>query len=101
MKLRWTTAALQDLTEILEFTANNNAEVAAGYAERVERAVRIIQDHPKCGAFRQDTSTYEYFVPRTRLILVYDVTDLGIEIILVWHTSKNPASKATDLKTRR
>ncbi len=90
MRLTWSKAALADLDSILEHLP---PDVAENTARRVDRAVNTITAFPHAAYHNGKTNTYERYVPRTRVVLIYQIAGDTIELIAVFHTSRDPESK--------
>ncbi|MGI9406898.1 MAG: type II toxin-antitoxin system RelE/ParE family toxin [Hyphomicrobiaceae bacterium] len=93
MIVEWTEEALADLDEVLGHYQSHSPEVARRMPERVLGSEAVIQTFPKSGKYDQETDTYDAYVPHTRLILTYRITDEITQIIRVWHTSRDPETK--------
>ena len=62
-------------------------------ADRIGRAVRNIGYFPAVGRRHERTGTREYLVRGLPYLLVYTVDDESIEIIALFHTSRDPEAK--------
>jgi plasmid stabilization system protein ParE len=62
-------------------------------ADRIRRAVRNIGYFPGVGRLHERTGTREYLVRGLPYLLIYSVDDDSIEIIAVFHTSRDPRAK--------
>ncbi len=93
MTIRWTDEALAELTAILDYLEATAPDVARGLATRVIAAERNIDAFPRAATYDPATNTYDRYIPYTRVILTYAIQDNFTEIIRVWHTSRDPATK--------
>ena len=93
MELFWSTAALSDLENIVTHAETRDPAEAANILARVERTLEHIKLFPHSGYYNEELETYERYVPRTRVVLVYHLSDAGIEIIAAFHTSRDPTTK--------
>ena len=93
MKLRWLTAALADLENILDHAAKVNVTMARNIAARVERTERAIETFPEGAHCNAELDVFERYVPRTRVILIYRLTEDEIVMIGAFHTSREPGTK--------
>lgn len=93
MHIRWTRAALADLDNILSWAAERNHLEARNISQRVQRSEDVIRTFPKAAFFNQELNVYEKTVPRTRVILVYEITETTIVIRAAFHTSRDQREK--------
>ncbi len=93
MKLFWSAAALSDLENIIAHAEARDPVEAANILARVERTVEHIELFPHSGYHNEEHGTYERYVPRTRVVLVYHLPEDGIEIVAAFHTSREPSTK--------
>ena len=95
MIVRWTAAATADLRNTLDYLRAIDPAMASYLAERVEEVNRNIAALPRAARYDAETGTYERYVPKTRIILVYLVHDEAdeAEVIAAFHTSRDPAQK--------
>lgn len=78
---------------MLAYIAAQDPTAASLVAERVFRMEQSISDFPFAARYEADSGTFDRYVPKTRIVLTYAITDDIIEIISVWHTSRDPESK--------
>jgi toxin ParE1/3/4 len=93
MRLVYTKAAEADLETILSYIAERNPQAAADLAARIVRAEDQILAFPQAARYDRETETYELYIPQTRVILIYHFDSDLIEIIAVFHTSRDPSDK--------
>ena len=93
MSVRWTDEATNELNAILTYLQSYAPDVARGLTERVLLAEQNIETFPQAATFDRETNTYDRYIPRTRVILTYNIQEDFIEIVRVWHTSRNPETK--------
>ncbi len=93
MIIKWTEDAVADLDAMLAYIAMQDPHAAALIAERVLKAEEYIREFPRAASFDAETSTYDRYIPKTRIILTYELTEDTIWIIRAWHTSRNPETK--------
>ncbi|MBI3375853.1 MAG: type II toxin-antitoxin system RelE/ParE family toxin [Betaproteobacteria bacterium] len=89
MNLRWTRPALADLVEAQEHIAKDNPSAAHEVAQRVWDAAEGFRAHPEIGRPGHVEGTREWVVRRTPYLIVYRVTNEGVEILHVWHTRRD------------
>ena len=93
MRAVWTREAADDLESVLSYIAARNPIAAAAVAERIDRTVDDIVSFPRAARLDQETGCREAVVRGLPLLIIYTVTSDLIEIIAVFHTSRDPASK--------
>jgi plasmid stabilization system protein ParE len=93
MNIRWHTEALSEYEEILNQAANRDPLEETNIKKRVIETLRNIRAFPGIGFFNQDVACFEKYVPRTRILLIYQVAQDNIQIIAVFHTSRDPETK--------
>lgn len=94
MIVRWTREASRDLDDVLSYIASQNPVAAARVAERIERSVTILADFPRAGRLNPASGAFEWVVPGLPLLIIYTLpTDDLVEIIAVFHTSRDPNTK--------
>ena len=94
----WTRAALRDLEEILEYVEERSHQGAISVARRVDRTVETISIFPRTARRDPATGVYETVVRGAPLLIIYEFVGLNdgkseAQIIAVFLTSRNPASK--------
>ena len=94
MKIKWSEEAQAELDHMLAYIASQDPYAAALVAERVIGMEANILTFPQAAQFDEETGTYDRYIPKTRIILTYAISDDTVEIISVWHTSRNPAEKS-------
>lgn len=98
MIIRWSSEAMADLIGILEHMADTDPVMADNLAHRIEQADKYIQLFPRAAYYDKTTDTYERYVARTRVILVYRILENVEEIVVIaaFHTSRNPSGKVAE-----
>jgi len=87
MRIAWTPAALADLAGILEHLP---PDVARNTAERLAQTESSMLTFPRAAIYHPETDTFERYVPKTRVILIYHLNDDLIEVVAAFHTSRDP-----------
>lgn len=93
MRVVYTDDALADLENILSYIAERNPAAAAYVAARIELAVDDIALFPRASRLDPETGVREHVVPGLPVLIIHQVDDELIEIIAIFHTSRDPASK--------
>ncbi|OGG91818.1 hypothetical protein A3H16_01735 [Candidatus Kaiserbacteria bacterium RIFCSPLOWO2_12_FULL_53_8] len=56
-------------------------------------AVKALKVFPRAARFDGETDSYERPIPGLPMLLIYTITDDLVEVIGVFHTSRNPKTK--------
>ena len=97
MKVAYTAEALGDVAQLLSFVADQSASHAADVAARIDTAVRALGIFPRAARYDRETETYERPIAGLPLLLIYTVSDELVEVIAVFHTSRDPTTKRRPL----
>jgi toxin ParE1/3/4 len=89
LKLEWSRLAQADLREAIEFIAGDNPRAADDIEDRIFEAADSLLAYPDKGRVGR-RGTREWVAPRTPYILIYRRTGSGVEIVRVWHMSREP-----------
>ena len=93
MKVRWHEEALHEYGQLLVEAGERNALERANIKKRVLETLRNLRDFPSMGRFNTEVECYEKYVPRTRVLLIYQLVEQHIRIIAAFHTSREPEEK--------
>lgn len=93
MKVVWTPEAADDLDNILSFIAGRSPQAAASVAARIEHSLQAISEFPRAGRIDTETGAREWPIPGLPLLVIYVHDDALIEVIALFHTSRDPADK--------
>ena len=93
MKVAYTAEALGDVAQVLSFVADQSPSHAADVAARIDMVVKALGIFPRAARFDRETETYERPIPSLPLLLIYTVSDKLVEVIAVFHTSRDPTRK--------
>lgn len=85
MKIGWTEEALNDLSSIRDFIAEDSESRASLTIQRILDAVERLALHPNLGRSGRVAGTRELIVPRTQFLLIYKVREGGIRVLTVLH----------------
>lgn len=94
MIVRWTEHAIADLDGLLAHVAVQDPRAAALIAERVLKTEEYILLFPRAASYDAETDTYDRYIPKTRIIITYQLINDTIWIIRIWHTSRDPDRKS-------
>lgn len=88
MRVRWLRAALLDLDAAEAYIAQDDPRAAAEVILRIVRAVSLLKDQPGSGRAGRVPGTKELVVPHTPYIVPYRVKDDTVQILRVYHASR-------------
>lgn len=88
MKILWTEPARMDLREIFLYISNDNPKAARDLLETIKKRVDLLKENPRLGRLGRVEGTYELVLAGTRYIAPYRIKNLQIEILAVFHGSR-------------
>ncbi|MDO9423391.1 MAG: type II toxin-antitoxin system RelE/ParE family toxin [Methylobacter sp.] len=88
MKIVWTEPSRQDLRDIFEFIAEDNAKAARSLLAEIKERVCVLVNEPQLGRVGRVEGTRELVLTGTHYILPYRVKDQQIQILSVFHASR-------------
>ena len=87
--VEWSEKAIKNLASQVKFIAGDSSGNAARVRERVLAAIGKLADQP-IGRPGRNSGTFEHFVSKTSLIVVYALPDVSrLVVIRVIHTSRD------------
>ena len=85
--------ALEDLDDIARFIARDNPMVADWIIGQIYEVIyETLDPYPESGR-RGESAAHEFAVPHLPYLIVYLPRKLGIDVIGVFHTARDPHSK--------
>jgi toxin ParE1/3/4 len=87
-RLRWTKRALRRLEEISDYIAKDSPAAADRVTDRLRTATQILLAHPAIGRVGRISGTRELVMADLPYIIPYRVTETGVELLSVIHTSQ-------------
>ncbi len=88
MRVYWSYAAINDLTDLRIYIAEHNPSAANRVARRILEAVSFLKIQPGLGRPGRVQDTRELVVPSTPFIVPYHVEGDVIEILRVYHAAR-------------
>ena len=88
MKILWTEPARMDLREIFLYISNDNPKAARALLNTIKMRVELLKENPRLGRLGRVQGTYELVLAGTRYIVPYRINNLQIEILVVFHGSR-------------
>jgi toxin ParE1/3/4 len=85
MQVRWSTAASQDLFQIIEYIRRENAAAAQRVAKTIYENVSSLGLFPHRGRLGRVEGTRELPVPSLPFLVIYRVTQEAVEVAGVIH----------------
>ena len=89
MKVTWSDAAESDLASVLLYIAADDKTAAFKLVDKLEAAGSRLADFPMRGRVGRSPGTRELAVPRTKYILIYQISDDGVEILRAMHGAQD------------
>jgi len=88
VRVRWTEPAARALESIQDYIAKENPRVAFEVAQRIDVAVRQLEEHPEIGRTGRVRGTYELVIHGIPYIVPYRIKGQEVQILSVYHTSR-------------
>jgi toxin ParE1/3/4 len=85
MKVVWSGRAIRHLIALRERIATDSEESAALVAQRILRAVEVLQTQPEMGRPGRVLGTRELVVSNTPYVIPYRVRNARLELIALFH----------------
>ncbi len=86
--------ALADLDEIARYIAQHDPAAADRVVARIHKTIyRTLAVLPLSGRLNSANNTREYAVPGLPYLVIYLPAADGIDVIAVFHTARDPATK--------
>lgn len=79
MTLSWSSEAVADLEDILDYVTARNSGSAMNVAERIDRLLMTLKDYPRAGRYDADADCFEQPIPALPLLLIYTIDANAIE----------------------
>jgi toxin ParE1/3/4 len=89
MKVIWSKRAVGDLGHIRHYVFLNNPRAAAPTADRIEAATDRLRRFPNSGRPSEIAGAREIIVPGLPYVVIYRVSTQNVEILRVFHTSRD------------
>ena len=92
--VRFREEARDDIEGIAAFISQHDEGAAARVVQRIHHVIySVIGKLPLCGRFIKESGTREFSVPGLPYIVIYLADHDAVEIIAVFHTSRDPKTK--------
>lgn len=89
MQVRWLRRALANLDDEAAYIASEDPEAARLVVGRILAAVEALGSHPAMGRPGRVPGTRELVVCRTRFVIPYRVRGDAVEVLRVFHSSRD------------
>lgn len=93
MNIRWLRTALLNLDEEATYIAAEDPVAARLAVARILEAVALLASQPGIGRPGRVLGTRELLVPKTRYLIPYRIRADQVEILRVFHPSRNPPGR--------
>jgi toxin ParE1/3/4 len=100
MRIEWRELAIDDLLEIVAYIAEDNPVAAFEVNDEIYRQVELLVTHPNIGRRGRIKGTKELVISNLSYVLPYRVVGEAVEIIRVYHTSRQWPKTMKALKTQ-
>ncbi len=94
MIVEWSVPAKDDLIDITDYIASDDAEAALDVMDRIDGAIRRLADHPRSGRPGRIMGTRELVVPDLPYIVAYRIRQDRVQILRVLHTARKWPGRA-------
>lgn len=91
-RLRYTSAAWDDLTEIMEYIAADNLTAADRWVERIQHRCKLIAQHPEMGQLCPEFGDRIRSVSIGRYVIFHRLTNDTLEIVRIIAGDQNITS---------
>jgi toxin ParE1/3/4 len=85
MRLRWTSAAADDLESIWDYLERHLPSYSQSTIQEIYQTILTLRSTPFRGRLGREEGTRELVLPRLPYILVYRVKDTDVEILHIYH----------------
>lgn len=89
MRLRWTSAAANDLEHISDYLQRQNPQVAQQTVRRLYEEIRQLSRFPLRGRAGREPDTREFILSGLPYVVIYRTSDQVVEILRIYHGSQN------------
>ena len=88
MTLVWSPRAKRNMGSLLSYVEEDSPQNAKLVAERIAKAIALLERQPEIGRPGRVIGTRELVVPNTPCIIPYRLTEQKIQLIAVFHGSR-------------
>lgn len=93
MRVRLTSRAYRDLADIADYLGSENPPAARRVANQIRRSLRTLGRFSLIGRPSGIADIRQYQVPRLPYLIMYRLAGDTVEILTIFHTSRNPDDK--------
>ena len=93
MRLRLLSRATRDMRDIFEFIEQDNPEAAKDVARRLIASLQLVAQNPSMGRPSKTKNSREWSIPGLPYMVPYRVRGNAIEVLRIYHTSRNRPEK--------
>lgn len=88
MQLVFSERFRRELRDEYEFLQSSNPAAARRVVEQIAKACRRLRDFPRSGRVGRLNGAWELVVPGQHYIVTYDIRDERVELLMLFHTSR-------------
>jgi toxin ParE1/3/4 len=89
MRIRWTPAATADLQHISDYLKEHHPRYRQPTMRKLYEAVRALKQWPQRGRIGREEGTRELLFSPMPYVVVYRVTEQGVEVLRIYHTAQD------------
>jgi toxin ParE1/3/4 len=89
MRVRWTTAAFDDFTRIVERIRAETPAAAHHVAQTMCKGIALLGPLPNRGRVSQAENTRELVFPPWPYVVVYEIVEGQVQVLRVFHASED------------
>jgi toxin ParE1/3/4 len=89
MRLRWTSAAANDLENISDYLHHQNPQIAQQTVRRLYAEIRELSRFPSRGRPGREPGTREFILSGLPYVIIFRTADQVVEILRIYHGSQN------------
>jgi toxin ParE1/3/4 len=89
MRIRWTTAAAENLEQIKDYLARHHPQFAQSTVLELYEAIRSLKTYPMRGRAGREEGMRELVLPRLPYIVGYRVREESIEVLHIFHSAQS------------
>jgi toxin ParE1/3/4 len=89
MHIKWSPLSQKDLHEIIAYTKEEMGEIRAEtIVITILKIVEKISSFPALGKEGIKHGTREFLIPKTSLVIIYRIEEVGVTILRIFHTKR-------------
>ena len=89
MRIRWTSAAAEDLEHIKDYLTDHHPQFAQSTIIELYESIRSLKTSPRLGRPGREEGTRELVMTRLPYIVAYRIKEEAIEVLHIFHGAQN------------